>query len=198
MGPTGRGTAELFGVDRQDVEFWMGTLSKSFGSCGGFIAGRSTLVEYLRYTTPGFVYAAGLPPPNVGAALGSLRIMKREPQRVDRLRSNSQLFLSLARSHGLDTGLSGESPIIPVITGDSIKALRLSEALFHAGINAQPILHPAVEERKARIRFFITSEHSEAQIRSTIEIICREWNRIQGLADAADVSHIRKTLSARS
>jgi 8-amino-7-oxononanoate synthase/acyl carrier protein len=178
MGKTGRGISEVFGVRREALEVWMGTLSKSFGSCGGFIGGSASLIEYLRYTTPGFVYAAGLPPPNVGAALGALRVIRREPERVARLMANAALFLRLAQDAGLNTGMSSQSPIIPVITGDSRRALLLSEALFHSGINAQPILHPAVEEKKARLRFFITSRHSEEQIRFTVETVANELNRI--------------------
>lgn len=189
MGKTGRGIGELFGVSRDSLEIWMGTLSKSFGSCGGFIGGNSRLIEYLRYTTPGFVYAAGLPPPNVGAALGALRVMRREPERVARLAANSSLFLTLAQNAGLNTGLSNHTPIVPVITGDSIRALLLSEALFHAGINAQPILHPAVEENKARLRFFITSEHTEEQIKYTVETVAGELNRIIAKKPAANVSN---------
>ncbi len=186
LGKTGRGIGELFGVRRDSLELWMGTLSKSFGSCGGFIGGDSRLIEYLRYTTPGFVYAAGLPAPNVGAALGALRVMRREPERVARLAANASLFLKLAQNAGLNTGLSNHTPIIPVITGDSKRALLLSEALFHAGINAQPILHPAVEEKKARLRFFITSEHTENQIRFTVETVANELNRI--IANRAQIS----------
>ncbi len=178
MGRSGRGLAEVFNIPRRDVEMWMGTLSKSFGSAGGFIGGNRKMIEYLRYTTPGFVFAAGLPPGNVGAALGALRKIIKEPQRVETLRRNSELFLELARAAGLDTGLSVNSPIIPVITGNSLLALRLSEALFHAGINAQPILHPAVDEDKTRLRFFITCCHNEDQIRFAVDTISREWKKI--------------------
>ena len=142
LGETGRGIAEMQGVDRSEVECWMGTLSKSFGSCGGFIAGDRNLVEFLRYTTPGFVFAAGMPPANVGAALGALRKLKSEPQLVTQLQKNSALFLQLATDAGLDTGIAhAGTPIIPIITGASMKALRLSESLYEHGINAQPILY---------------------------------------------------------
>lgn len=188
MGKTGRGLGEVFGVRRDSLEMWMGTLSKSFGSCGGFIGGNARLIEYLRYTTPGFVYAAGLAPASVGAALGALRVLKREPDRITRLIANSALFLRLAQDAGLNTGPSNQSPIVPVITGHSKRALLLSEALYHAGINAQPILHPAVEEKKARLRFFITSEHSEEQIRTTVETVAHEWNRILARRKPATLS----------
>jgi 8-amino-7-oxononanoate synthase/acyl carrier protein len=174
LGATGRGLGELFGVDRADVDLWMGTLSKSMGSCGGFIGGSQHLIRYLRYTTPGFVFAAGIPPANVGAALASLRKLQREPERIGRLASNAALFLRLAKEAGLNTGLSHNSPIIPVVLGNSLHALRLSEALFHRGINVQPILHPAVEENQARLRFFVTSRHTEEQIRAAVAATAEE------------------------
>ena len=175
LGATGRGVGEMFGVDKNDVECWMGTLSKSFGSCGGFVGGKRDLIEYLRYTTPGYVFAAGLPPANVGAALGSLRMLQQEPERVTRLQENSRLFLNLAQEAGLDTGMSANSPIIPIITGNSEFALQLSEVLFKNGINAQPILKPAVNELEARVRIFMTAEHSAEQIEKTVEVLKREW-----------------------
>lgn len=175
LGATGRGLGEMFSVDRDDVECWMGTLSKSFGSCGGFVGGKRSLIEYLRYTTPGYVFAAGMPPANVGAALGALRIMREDTDRVQRLQENSRLFLQLAQEAGLDTGMSSNSPIVPIITGSSIDALRLSQALFENNINAQPILYPAVADKEARIRIFMTAEHTEEQVRQSVEVITREW-----------------------
>lgn len=171
LGETGRGLSELFDIGRDEVEAWMGTLSKSFASCGGFIGGKRNMIEYLRYTTPGYVFAAGLPPANVGAALGAIRQLRKEPERVTRLLKNSRLFLELAKEAGIDTGMSHDSPIIPVIVGDSLKALQLSEALFLGGVNAQPIMYPAVEEERARIRFFMTAAHTEDQIRKTIDVL---------------------------
>ena len=94
MGRDGRGIGEHFDVDRADVDIWMGTLSKSFGSCGGYIAGCRELVEYLKYTAPGFVYSVGMPPSNAAAALASLRLLEAEPERVARLQANSRLFLA--------------------------------------------------------------------------------------------------------
>lgn len=96
LGATGRGIGEHFGINRADVDIWMGTLSKSFGSCGGYIAGTKALVEYLKYTSPGFVYSVGLSPPNAAAALASIRLLEAEPERVVRLRHRSRLFLELA------------------------------------------------------------------------------------------------------
>jgi len=174
MGATGRGVGEHWGVARSDVDLWMGTLSKSLASCGGYIAGSTELVEYLKYTAPGFVYSVGLAPPSAAAALAALTVLHREPRRVARLRELAALFLKLARERGLDTGLTAGTPVVPVIVGSSVKALRLSRALFDRGINVQPILSPAVPARSARLRFFITTNHSEAQIRDTVSAVADE------------------------
>ncbi len=178
MGSRGRGIGEHFGVDPADVDIWMGTLSKALGSCGGYIAGSETLIRWLKYTVPGFVYSVGLPPAAAGAALGALRVLERDPGRVATLLGNAALFLQLAREAGLDTGSAGGSAIVPVILGNSMNALRLSRALFARGINVQPILYPAVEERAARLRFFITSRHTPDQIRRTVTALQEELARI--------------------
>ena len=178
MGPRGRGIGEHFGVNPADVDLWMGTLSKALGSCGGSIAGSKTLVRWLKYTVPGFVYSVGLPPAAAGASLGALRLLQRQPERVAKLHANARLFLQLAREAGLDTGPSGGSAIVPVILGNSMNSLRLSRALFARGISVQPILYPAVEERAARLRFFITSSHTPDQIRRTVAAMQEELARI--------------------
>ncbi len=169
MGATGRGISEFANVDTSRVDIWMGTLSKSLGSCGGYIAGSKPLVELLRYTAPGFVYSVGLSPPDTAAALAALRELKRHPERVIKCQKNAELFLRLAREAGLDTGASGSTPIVPVILGNSVKCLWLSQKLFERGINVQPIMYPAVAEAESRLRFFITSEHSVEQIRQTVD-----------------------------
>ena len=178
MGPTGRGLGEHYGIARTDVELWMGTLSKSLASCGGYIAGSAEMVEYLGYTAPGFVYSVGMSPSNAAAALAALTVLQAQPQRVSRLRELAILFLNLAQERGLNTGLAVGTPVIPVIVGNSVKSLRLARALFDRGINVQPILHPAVPEHSARLRFFITTNHSAAQIRDTVGAIADELAKL--------------------
>jgi 8-amino-7-oxononanoate synthase/acyl carrier protein len=178
MGRTGRGIGEHFGVTARDVDLWMGTLSKTFGSCGGYIAGTHEVVEYLKYTAPGFVYSVGMPPSNAAAALAALRVLREQPGRVERVQANSRLFLALCKERGLNTGLGMNSPVVPVITGNSMHALLLSRALFVRGINVQPILYPAVEEEKARLRFFITAAHTEDQLRRTADVVAEELRKI--------------------
>ena len=160
MGRTGRGICEHFGVDPAEGDLWMGTISKSLASGGGYLAGRAPLIRYLQYTTPAFVFATACSPPNTAAALAALRVLRQEPERVARLGDRARLFLKLARDCGLDTGNSHDTPIVPVILGNSAQCIRVSHELLRQGINAQPILYPAVRESAARVRFFITAEHT--------------------------------------
>ena len=174
MGDHGRGMSEFFGVAPTDVDLWMGTLSKSFGSCGGYIAGCNEVVEYLKYTAPGFVYSVGLSPSNAAAALASLRLLKKEPERAKKCIENAQLFLQEAQARRLCTGLSKDTPVVPVVIGSSVNALRLSRQLYERGINVQPILYPAVEESGARLRFFVTANHTHEQIVNTAKAVAEE------------------------
>ena len=178
LGARGCGIAEHFGVDPADVDVWMGTLSKSLAGCGGYVAGTVALVEYLKFTAPGFVYSVGMSPPVAAASLAALRVMLREPERVQTLKARTALFLTLSREAGLDTGLSMGHSIVPVITGSSLKAALLSNRLFDRLINVQPIVAPAVEERAARLRFFLSSAHSEEQIRTTVNAVAWEVGRL--------------------
>jgi 8-amino-7-oxononanoate synthase len=164
MGPEGRGICDFFGIDPALGDLWMGTISKALGAGGGYLAGHERLIQYLGYTTPAFVFSTACSPPNAAAALEGLRVIRREPWRVTVLRERSELFLKLAIDAGLDTGPSGDTPVIPVIVGSSTRAIRVSQLLLERGINARPILYPAVRESAARIRFFLTAEHSEDQI----------------------------------
>lgn len=174
VGERGRGVGEFFGVDRSDVDLWMGTLSKAFASCGGYLGGSARMVRWLRHTLPGFVYSVGLTPANAAAALAATELITAEPQRVRALRRNSELFLGLAAEAGLATGASADTPIIPCILGDSAKTLRVADELFARGVIADPIFHPAVAEDLTRLRFFVTSEHHEDDIRRAVSILAEE------------------------
>ena len=178
MGEHGGGMREYFNLNPADADIWMGTLSKSFGASGGYISGCSDLVTYLRYTAPGFVFSAGLNPPTTAAALAALRLLKKEPQRVAKLHHNADRFLQKAKALNLNTGTSASTPVVPIILGNSIHSLKLSNALFKRGINVQPIMYPAVEESAARLRFFITSDHTDEEIDYTITALAEELRRL--------------------
>ncbi|NJO97502.1 MAG: aminotransferase class I/II-fold pyridoxal phosphate-dependent enzyme [Pleurocapsa sp. CRU_1_2] len=178
IGKTGRGISEYYNLDPNDIDLWMGTLSKSFASCGGYIAGSSALVEYLKYTAPGFVFSVGMSPPNAAATLAAVRVLKAEPERATTLQARAKLFLDLAQEQGFDTGMSQDSPVIPIIVGDSLKSIQLSQNLFKRGINVPLMIYPSVPQNGARLRFFITCNHTVAQIRATIEILAEELKQL--------------------
>ncbi len=164
LGPTGRGSAEAAGLDPRSVDIWMGTLSKALASCGGYICGSEALVRVLRARASGFVFSVGLAAPVAAAAEAAILRLRAEPERVARLRTLGARFLAGARAAGLDTGFSEGHAITPILLGESLRALRASAALLERGILAFPVVHPAVPERAARLRFFLTSEHREAEI----------------------------------
>lgn len=178
MGSTGKGIREHFALAGDDVDIWMGTLSKTLASCGGYIAGNTALIEHLKFLAPGFLYSVGMPPAVTASALAALQCMAQDQARVQTLQARGELFLRLARAAGLDTATSTGLAVIPVITGSSFKAGRLSSALFERGINAQPILYPAVPEHAARVRFFVSCEHTEEQITRTVAIVAEEMARL--------------------
>jgi 8-amino-7-oxononanoate synthase/acyl carrier protein len=182
LGPSGRGIAHHFpGIDPNEVDLWMGTLSKSFASCGGYIAGSKSLVHYLKYTAPGFLYSVGMPAPNAAAALKSLELMQRHPEIVEQLRQRSKLFLDLARSRGINTGFSAGAAVIPAIIGNSNKSMQVSHAMAERRINVQPIVHPAVEENAARLRFFVSATHTEEEIRQAVDVLADELQVVGSL-----------------
>jgi len=171
LGANGRGVVEHFGVDPAKIDILMGTLSKTLASCGGFIAGPNSLIEVLRYAAPGFVFSVGLPPAMAAAALAALRIMRDEPQRVSRLQSNASSFLDQVRAAGMDTGNCGGGAIVPIMVGSMRRAARLTQGLFASGINASPIIYPGVPINAARLRFFLTSDHTPEQIQMTVRAV---------------------------
>ncbi len=194
LGKTGRGIGEFFNVNRRDVDIWMCTLSKTFGACGGYIAGRQELIDYLKYTAPAFMFSAAMAPPVAAAALASVRLLEREPERCEQLRANSRFFKKTARELGLNTGLATESGVVTVVIGNSVKCLKLSKYLFDHGVNANPILHPAVEEKAARIRYFLTYSHTEEEMRKTLELTA------EGLAiiDKEDTSELNPIFGGKT
>lgn len=174
LGATGRGIAEEQGVDPADVDIWMGTLSKALAAMGGYIAGCRSLIEILKDTTPGFVFSVGLSPPVAAAAHAAIEVMQQETWRLAKLRENGRVFLRGARARGLDTGLSIGAAVIPIMIGNSPHAVILSERLLERGYNIVPAFFPGVAENQARLRFFLTSEHTPEQINGVLDVVAEE------------------------
>jgi 8-amino-7-oxononanoate synthase len=174
MGAGGLGLRDHFGLPGNAVDVWMGTLSKALAGCGGYIAGQTALVEHLKFLAPGFLYSVGMSPPLAAASLAALRCLRQEPQRAATVRQRATLFLERSRACGIDTGSSAGIAVIPAIMGSSTRATRVSAALLQRGINVMPILYPAVPEKLARLRFFICCDHTEADIRHTVDALAAE------------------------
>ncbi|MDX2266426.1 MAG: aminotransferase class I/II-fold pyridoxal phosphate-dependent enzyme [Hyphomicrobiales bacterium] len=179
LGATGRGLAEHAGVDPARVDIWMGTLSKTLASCGGYIAGSGALVDLLKFSAAGFVYSVGLAPPSAGAALAALQTLRAEPDRVARLADNGRYFVERAKSAGLDVGFAAGYAIAPVMVGDSLRAVKLAERMLERGYNALPIIYPAVPMQSARLRFFLMSTHTREQIDGAVTAAREELEALE-------------------
>ncbi|MEM6742804.1 MAG: aminotransferase class I/II-fold pyridoxal phosphate-dependent enzyme [Pseudomonadota bacterium] len=181
LGETGRGLGEQMGVPADAVELWMGTLSKTLSACGGYIAGSSALTELLKATAPGFVFSVGLAAPLAAAAAAALEVMQAETERVAKLQANGRRIVDQAKAAGLDVGFAQGSAVMPVIVGDSARAAMLADRVLRAGLNAMPITFPAVPEKQARLRFFLTSDHEDAQIDEAVRITAEALEAVKGV-----------------
>jgi len=166
MGTNGRGTVEHFGVNPQDV-IQMGTLSKAIGTGGGYVAGTTALKEYLINTAKAFIYTTAQPPAIAAAASAAIRIIQHETARRERLWNNrNHLHAALT---GLGFQLTDtQSPILPIIVKSSETALKMSQALYEAGIYVPAIRPPTVPKNSSRLRLTVSSEHTEEQLETVV------------------------------
>lgn len=179
LGDTGRGICEFAGLPPRVIDIHMGTLSKTLAGAGGYVAGDRRLIEYIRYLAPGFIFSVGLSPPDTAAALEALKILEAEPNRSKELRDRIHAFRRLGRECDLTVGGDEDAPVASVIVGDDIACFTLSQRLLEHGVHVQPIVYPAVAARTARLRFFITHNHTDAQFRATIPTLARELNDLE-------------------
>ncbi len=167
FGKNGRGTIDHFGVHgRVDVQ--VGTLSKAIGALGGYVAGTRDLIEFLYHRARPFLFSTSHPPAVAAACIAAIDVLLEEPQIMERLWENTRFFKSGLERLGFDTGLS-ESPITPVIAGDSAKANALSDRLFQEGVFAQAIGFPTVPRDKARVRTIVTATHTQSELQYALD-----------------------------
>lgn len=164
IGETGGGVDEYFGLAPDDIDIKMGTLSKGLGACGGYLAGSSNLIEYLRYTLPGFVFSCGISPALAAAVLASIRLMRKDPSVMADMRRNVKCFADECKKRRLDIGLAGKTAILPVLVGPEKDAWALSNYLRYKGVFVPPAVYPAVPHDQARLRYCVTSVHKPEQI----------------------------------
>jgi glycine C-acetyltransferase len=162
LGDNGRGTVDHFHLHGR-VAIQVGTMSKAMGVLGGYVAGSQALRDMLIQRARPFLFSTSHPPAVAAACLEAVHVLLDEPELIDRLWSNTLYFKGELRRLGFDTGVS-ETPITPVMMGDSARAQTFSRRLFEEGVFAQPVVFPTVALDKARIRTIVTAEHSMAQL----------------------------------
>ena len=179
FGANGRGTIDHFGVHgRVDVQ--VGTLSKAIGALGGYVAGSRNLIEFLYHRARPFLFSTSHPPAVAAACIAALDVLTSEPEIMERLWDNTRFFKAGLQRLGFDTGPS-ESPITPVIAGDSATANALSDRLFAEGVFAQAIGFPTVAKDKARVRTIVTATHTRGDLQFALDAFAtvgRELNLI--------------------
>jgi glycine C-acetyltransferase len=158
MGKNGRGTPDHFGLTKR-VQVQIGTLSKAVGAVGGYVAGSQSLRDYLISTARPFTFSSSHPPSVVASCMAALEILQEEPERIETLWSNARHFKEGLKKLGFDTGMS-ETPITPVLVGDTAKAQKFSARLFEEGVFALSICFPIVARGKDRLRTIVSSGHT--------------------------------------
>jgi len=167
FGANGRGTIDHFGVHGR-VDIQVGTLSKAVGALGGYVAGNRNLIEFLQHRARPFLFSTSHPPAVTAACIAALDVLIEEPAIIDRLWENTRFFKAGLQRLGFNTGLS-ESPITPVIAGDSARANALSDGLFQHGVFAQAIAFPTVARDKARVRTIVTATHTREDLQYALD-----------------------------
>lgn len=176
FGQNGRGTIDHFGMHgRVDVQ--VGTLSKAIGALGGYVAGNRNLIEFLYHRARPFLFSTSHPPAVAAACIAALDVLMDEPQIMERLWDNTRFFKEGLARLGFDTGIS-ESPITPVMAGDSAKANQLSDRLFEAGVFAQAIGYPTVARDRARVRTIVTATHTRDDLQYALDAFARVGRQI--------------------
>ena len=178
LGRNGRGTIDHFGVHGR-VDIQVGTLSKAIGVLGGYVCGSRDLIEYLYQRARPFLFSTSHPPAVAAACIAAFDILEQEPERIERLWSNTRYFQQQLAAEGFDTGMS-ETPITPVMVGEAARAFRLSAELFREGVLATGIGFPTVAKDKARVRTIVTAAHTTEQLDRALESF-RRAGRLLGL-----------------
>jgi glycine C-acetyltransferase len=177
LGAGGAGTVDHFGLHGR-VDIQVGTLSKAIGVLGGFIAGPAHLIEWLQNRGRPYLFSTSAPPPVVAACMAALDVIADEPERLTRLRSNTDRFKAGLHELGFDTGAS-ETPITPVITGDEAGTQRFADRLFEEGVFCPAIVFPTVGRGAARVRTIVTADHTDADLDEALEIFGRVGSELE-------------------
>ncbi len=168
LGATGRGTDEHFAVPTDDVDIWTGSLAKAIPSNGGFVAVSQKLAIFLQHASAPFIFSGAMAAPAAAAVMESLKILKKEPERVERLRRSATMLRDGLKSLGYDTGLS-ETAVIPLMLHDDARTALFARRLRDYGVLTSPVLFPAVAQGAARLRLCVTAAHTEEHIEFALD-----------------------------
>jgi glycine C-acetyltransferase len=171
LGTNGRGSVNHFGLDGR-VTVQVGTLSKAVGVLGGYVAGPKALIELLWHRGRPFLFSTSHPPGVAAACLKAIEIMEQEPELVEKLWANTRYFKGKLEALGFDTGKS-DTPITPIIAGDEVKAMKLSDRLLEEGVFAQGITFPTVQRGRARVRTIVTAAHTQTDLDEALAAIAK-------------------------
>ncbi len=174
----GRGTVARFGVT-DDVDLIMGTFSKSFASIGGFIAGEKTTIHWIKHLARSMIFSASLPAGNAAAALAALDVMEKEPERVERVNAIAERMRQGYHALGYNVGGS-ETPIVPIMIGDQLKAIKMWRALFEAGVYTNVAVPPAVPAGKALLRTSYMATHTDREMDQVVSIF-KQVGKAEGI-----------------
>ena len=169
FGKEGRGVCDHFGVT-DDVDLIMGTFSKSLASIGGFIAGDSDTINYLRHTCRTYIFSASNTPAATAAAMEALHIIRREPERIERLWDVTHYALKRFREEGFEIGET-ESPIIPLYVRDVEKTFLVTKLAFDAGVFINPVIPPACAPQDTLVRFALMATHTKEQVERGVQAL---------------------------
>ena len=177
IGEAGRGTANHFGITDQ-VDLIMSTFSKSLASVGGFVAGSSDIINYLKHHSRPMIFSASIPPSAAAAALAALEIIQQEPGRLDVLWQNTNYISKAIREMGFDTNTS-ETPIIPIYIRDNFLTFKFTQRLFEEGVFVNPVVSPAVPSDSSLIRMSIMATHTRSHLDEALEKIEKVASELQ-------------------
>ncbi len=167
LGKGGRGTAEYFNI-QNEVDIVMGTCSKSLASIGGFITADADVIHYLKHNSRALIFSASPPPSAVASISAAIDIIREEPERREKLWENTRKMKKELTELGFDTGVS-ETPIIPIIVGDDLRAFQMRRLLFDEGVFTNPVVSPATPKGRALIRTSYMATHTEEQLDRVLE-----------------------------
>jgi glycine C-acetyltransferase len=181
LGRNGRGSVDHFHAHGK-VDVQVGTLSKAIGALGGYVCGSRDLIDFLYHRARPFLFSTSHPPSVAATCIAAFDILENEPERIERLWSNTAYFKQQLECAGFDVGgrttPASETPIIPIILGDGRKTMEFSRELFAEGLMATGIAFPTVPEGKARVRTIMTSEHTREQLDQALDILSTTARRM--------------------